>query len=1079
MWSILLLSALSSLFLHKKIYTVNGKTSQTFLHSNADKVKLLSDKIKKPDNDPYNYRMIELSNGLQVLLISYPNTAVSAASLDVGVGHFSDPDEFPGLAHFYEHLLFMGTKKYPKEDGFASFLSSNSGYYNAYTSTENTNYFFEIPHNSFEKALDMFSQFFISPLLSRSAVDREVRAVDSENKKNLQNDLWRFFQLEKTLSNPKSPYSKFGTGSYETLIIEPGKKGQNVMDALLKFHNQYYSSKLMKLVVFSKESLDELQTLVLKYFTDVPNKGTERPLFTEEPLTEKELGQQRWVKSTLDLLSLELVFPIKGFKKLYKTAPSSYFEYLLEHKATGSIYSLLKKNGWAIDIGVVKEYIVSDVEFFRIQIDLTDNGLYNYENIIVIVFQYLNMIKQSKIQKWIHDELKSIYELKYRFSELEALYRHVSSLSALMQENYIDYHDLLYHIVPQQYDETHISNFLEFLNPENFVLTIYSKTKPGNWDKAEKWYGTKYKVEYLSKNLKQKLANLTENELLKLPIENKFIPTKFIIKPVSDNKLSKPYLIHNDSFLRFWIKWDDTFSSPKTHLTMAFQSPKYYLTSRHAAETLVYIDMIYDSLWDLLCYASVAGNEISIESYNMGISLTIYCYSDKVHDLLAPFMNAMLEYLPKEDTVLFYKDKLIKKHRNADNVIPYKQLLYHIKHLYNEKSWADTNILYSLQTLTYTDMVTFRAIRFSRFFVEGLAVGGISYRFPTYITFLLTRLNPYPIYEYQNLPSRIQMLDEGSNYIYEVDLDNPKEVNSAILYSLQLGNSKDSKLLAAAKFIYLISRNPAFAQLRSVEQLGYVVKTDLVEYSYYLDYRIIIQGVRDPMHMEQRIIAFLYRLSAMIETMTEDEFKTHIRNLISLNHKSFASLKKEALDYWSFIIAGTYDFEQHLRINNELQKLSKQDLINMFRKYIYPVSPYRKKLSVHLRSKALKEVSVKDLSIERLYYFFECKMLKIPYNDLVTLIESSNELLEFKLKLQIYLTQKYPGQNISEFIEYVFKFLKNQYITIKQRFKKSYDAIHFSDVATFKSSLKLSSPPFPISPWEKFYKPEPTVSKAI
>ncbi|KTW32221.1 uncharacterized protein T551_00903 [Pneumocystis jirovecii RU7] len=1079
MWNILLLSALSSLFLHKKIYAADGRTNQAFLHSDHAQVKLLSSSFKKSDKDTYNYRMIELPNGLQALLISDPTAGSSAASVDVGVGHFSDPDEVPGLAHFCEHLLFMGTKKYPGENDFSSFLSAHSGYYNAYTSMENTNYFFQIIHENFEKALDMFSHFFIDPLFSRSAVDREARAVDSENKKNLQSDLWRLFQLEKSLSNPKSPYSKFGTGTYQTLITEPKKKGLDVIEVLLDFHGKYYSSRLMKLVVFSKETLDELQDLVLKYFSGVPDNGSERPVFIEKPLTKKELSQQRWAKPIADMLLIELVFPIDGLSTLYKTGASDYLEYLIEHKASGSIFSLLQTKGWITDIGVSKEYIVSGVEFFRIQLDLTDDGFDNYEDVIVTVFQYIEMIKQSGIPKWVYTELKSIYDLGFRFKDPEPLHRYVSSLSSLMQEKHIAHEDLLSYFIPQEYSKNDILKFLGFLTPKNFILNIVSKTHPGNWDKTEKWYGTQYKVEPLSANITQKLANLSENDLLKLPIENKFIPKTFVIKPKLDKKLDKPYLVFNNTLLRLWMKWDDTFSSPKTYLTLAFQSPKYYLTSRHAAETAVYIDMIYDDLGDLLYYAGVAGNELYIDGYNMGFYLTIYCYTDKVYDLLSAFMDAMLEYYPNPNKFEFYKNKLMSRY-STDITMPYRYLFYYVRHLYNDKSWADYNIFYSLQTLTYSDMISFRIMRFSRVFVEGLALGGLSFAFPGYVKFLLNRLGPVPIYPYQNLPSRIQMLDKGSNYIYEVDLEDPNELNSAVLYSLQLGSAEDSKLLAASQFLLLIAKDPAFTQLRSIEQLGYIVKTALGEHSLYLDYRIMIQSLRDPMYLEQRIIAFLYKLSAMIDAMTEEEFKAHVKTLISLNQRNYRSLRSEALDYWTFILTGTYDFERYLRVNEELTKLKKQDLIDMFRKYIYPISPDRKKLSVHLRSKTLEEVSVRDLSLERLYYFFECKMLKIPYNDLVALLESSNRLSEFKLKLQVYLIEKYPEQNILEFIEYVFEFLKNQYTRIKQRIKKSYDAIHFSDVTAFKSSLRLSSPPFPLSPWEKFYyKRQPTVLGAV
>ena len=63
-----------------------------------------------------------------------------------------------------------------------------------------------------------FAQFFIAPLFNPDGTDREMKAVDSEHKKNILSDAWRIMQIERTSSNPKHPYSKFGTGCLETSI---------------------------------------------------------------------------------------------------------------------------------------------------------------------------------------------------------------------------------------------------------------------------------------------------------------------------------------------------------------------------------------------------------------------------------------------------------------------------------------------------------------------------------------------------------------------------------------------------------------------------------------------------------------------------------------------------------------------------------------------------------------------------------------------------------------------------------------------------------------------------------------------
>ncbi|GMG31577.1 unnamed protein product [Ambrosiozyma monospora] len=214
-----------------------------------NKYTTISTHLEKPDIDDRQYELIKLQNNLVALLIHDPTTDKSAAALDVNVGAFNDPPNLPGLAHFCEHLLFMGTEKYPSENSYSSYLSKNSGSSNAFTAALHTNYYFEISNQAFEGALDRFAQFFISPLFNPSCKDREIMAVDSENKKNLQNDNWRLYQLSKSTTNPSHPYHGFSTGNKVTLGDKPLADGLNVRDELLKFHEQYYSANLMRLVM--------------------------------------------------------------------------------------------------------------------------------------------------------------------------------------------------------------------------------------------------------------------------------------------------------------------------------------------------------------------------------------------------------------------------------------------------------------------------------------------------------------------------------------------------------------------------------------------------------------------------------------------------------------------------------------------------------------------------------------------------------------------------------------------------------------------------------------------------------------
>lgn len=75
------------------------------------KARRIVNDLEKPDLDDRSYRVIELPNKLEALLVHDPQTDKASASLNVNVGNFSDDDDMPGMAHAVEHLLFMGTEK--------------------------------------------------------------------------------------------------------------------------------------------------------------------------------------------------------------------------------------------------------------------------------------------------------------------------------------------------------------------------------------------------------------------------------------------------------------------------------------------------------------------------------------------------------------------------------------------------------------------------------------------------------------------------------------------------------------------------------------------------------------------------------------------------------------------------------------------------------------------------------------------------------------------------------------------------------------------------------------------------------
>ena len=73
-----------------------------------------------------------------------------------------------------------------------------------------------------------FGQFFLEPLFTDTATERELNAVHSEHSKNVASDAWRINQLERHLGDPTHDYYKFGTGNLSTLDEIPKSKGMNI-----------------------------------------------------------------------------------------------------------------------------------------------------------------------------------------------------------------------------------------------------------------------------------------------------------------------------------------------------------------------------------------------------------------------------------------------------------------------------------------------------------------------------------------------------------------------------------------------------------------------------------------------------------------------------------------------------------------------------------------------------------------------------------------------------------------------------------------------------------------------------------
>lgn len=909
--------------------------------------------IIKSEEDQREYRALILNNDLKVLLISDPATDKSAAALDVHVGSMSDPRELPGLAHFCEHMLFMGTKKYPCENEYSKYLSEHGGSSNAYTAADHTNYYFDVAPDAFSGALDRFSQFFVTPLFTESAVDREVNAVNSEHEKNIQNDYWRLAQLEKATADPAHDFSKFGTGNKETLDAIPKEKGLNVRDALLQFHDKWYSSNIMALAVLGKESLDELETMVINLFTEVENKNVTVPEWSSHPFGQEQCRKLGYVVPVKDIRNLYITFPTPDLHPYYKTAPGHYLGHLIGHEGPGSLLSYLKGRGWVNSLVGGQKSGAKGFAFFVVNVDLTEEGIDHVEDIVSAVFQYLNLLKNEGPQQWVFDECRDLSSMTFRFKDKERPQSYTCGLSE--QLHYYPLEEVLCGgYLLSEFKPELIDMVLSHLTTESIRIAVVGKALADKVTCTEKWYGTCYKMEDINPELLEQWQSAGSNELLRLPMKNEFVPTSFVLFKDMQMVNCLPEMISETSLARVWYKQDDEFKLPKAVIYTELFSPLAYLDPHHTNLLHMFAQLFRDALTEYTYAAELAGLSYSLSNTKYGLTLTVKGYNDKQHVLLEKIMERMTSFTVDAKRFEILKDAYVRALRNFNADQPHQHVVYYTSLLLSEHGWTKEELLQATDEMTVESLEAFIPRFLSGLHIEMLIHGNMLQESAAALAStiqdkLMTMSHTRPL-----LPSQLarqreyQLLDECS-LVYQAE--NNVHRSSAVETYFQCGlqGTHQNMLL---ELLCQIFAEPAFDELRTKEQLGYIVWCGIRRANGTQGLRVIVQGDRHPQYLDSRIEAFLNKMGGNLETLSEEDFLRHREALACRRLERPKKLSHLTANWWVEITSNQYNFDRDVLEVAHLKTLTKQDVIDFYKQFIASTARERKKLSVQVVSTA-------------------------------------------------------------------------------------------------------------------------------
>ena len=781
--------------------------------------------VESSATDDRKYKIVELPNKLTALLISDPTSEKASAAMDVRVGHLSDPDDAPGLAHFLEHMLFMGTEKYPDENDYSVYLSTHGGSSNAFTDMESTNYYFDVSSDHLDGALDRFAQFFIAPLFNTESTEKELQAVDSEHAKNLQSDVWRAFQLSKSLCRDHHPFSKFGSGNLKTLKEDPMEKGLDIRSMLLDFHRTYYSANVMKLVVLGKESLDELENVIDKYFATVSNQNIETPSFPGQPFGPEQLSKRLSIVPVKDgVRCLDIHFPTREIDSLYMCKPTRYISHLIGHEGTGSLLQLLREKGWANELSAGESRSCTDWSCFTISIDLTDIGVDNIDGIVDVVFGYIALLRTEGVKKWIHDETATVADCSFRFLSKRSPMGYTCSLAGAMQI-YPGQHILSGAYRIYDYGPKYIEEIISDFTAENMMIAVTSKTFEGKTDKKEFWYGTDYSIDDLSSDLCSKWNGMEPDVALHLPEMNDMIASEFSLSSGGDFPKDEPRLLVDDEKVKLWFKPDNVFDMPKVNVIALFRTTEASCSSPLCSVmSLLWASILQEHTTEFTYLASMANLHCSARHIQRGIELNLSGYNHKASILLKRMTKAMNEVSNKAEPKLFdrVKEKIVNQFQNFLFQDPYQHAFYAADLCLESCKWSIEDKMSALDSITIESFMDFSKNLLSRFHLEVLVHGNVSKdEAISYSEMIMEEMNPAAPFASTIPEIRVLQLEQGREYLHRFKEPNVNNTNSCIKVIFQVGQIK-FKVNAMLAFLHHLIREPAFNELRTNEQVSNV-----------------------------------------------------------------------------------------------------------------------------------------------------------------------------------------------------------------------------------------------------------------
>ncbi len=874
--------------------------------------------IVHPGSDR-SYRAISLDNGLRAVLIHDQDTDKAAASLDVLVGSANDPESRQGMAHFLEHMLFLGTEPYPTAGDYQAYLSANGGSSNAYTTYDHTNYFFDVDASQLKGALDRFAPFFSTPLFTPDLVERERNAVHSEYTSKIQDDGRRYFDALKQIVNPEHPFAKFTVGNLSTL------NGENLAQEVRTFWQENYSANLMSLAVIGPQPLDQLERWVRERFSTIPNYQydpiePQRPLFTQE-----DLPSQLEVNSLRDRRSLTLMFPIPEVESLYRIKPTSYLGGLIGHEGEGSWFAQLRAQGWAESLSAGLGISHSDGAAFMVSIELTPEGRERIDDIVEMGFAHLHLIEQQGIEQWRHQEQGQLLQNEFVFLADGPVRSHATSM-ARAQQRYPTEDLIRGAFAWDAYDPDLLQDFVTRLTPDNMILSYSGPDVTST--RQSPWYQTPFKQAPVAESrlTQWRAARAGQGPLATaLPEPNPFIADQFAL--IREGQIDgQPEIIRQAPGITHWHLSDAQFEQPRADIYLRFSAQSANASPSASVAGRMIARLVKDQLNTQTYPALVAGLGFDVYRTLSGITVLAKGYNQTAPELAAVLVQAMSQPKIDADVFALIQNDIVRELKNQALDAPYERLMQRLPSELIQGYWSREQQLMAAESMTPARVMEhWQRILDSAaldLLTHGNLTPGQAESIGTRLTDMLQVSQPMAA----TLPA-IQAPSPGTRWTQETDHTD----QAWVAYWSESDPSPEQE--ARLRLLAQMVKTPFYTDLRTERQLGYIV---FAGYMPMLTQPGVVFTVQSPEASPDQIEAaafeFFTQFEDDVDTMTQAQFSEFKNSVLTDLTEEDPNLSARSSRFWRSIGLKDFAFDRRDQVVAAIEQLTLSDMREMARR---------------------------------------------------------------------------------------------------------------------------------------------------